>query len=145
MTDITDEDRRLYAYFLRMAGAAEWVAQDAIKGVDDDDAPLAEIKAFRLAAEARGAERERSLLTEQFNGVYQVALADQAAARREAKALRDAAKELLAGMSSTFRARNGRDVGIEADDGEKCWIVHSDLITGLEAALSRHADQGEGL
>jgi hypothetical protein len=47
-----------------------------------------------------------------------------------------AARDLLAGMSSTFKARNGREVGIEADDGEKCWIVHSDLITALEATLA---------
>ena len=52
------------------------------------------------------------------------------------KALEIAARDLLASMSSTYRARNGRKMGIEADDGEKCWIVHSDQITGLEAALA---------
>ena len=49
--------------------------------------------------------------------------------------LRGAAEDLLAGAASTYTARNGREVGIEADDGEKCYIVHSDLITGLRAAL----------
>lgn len=62
--------------------------------------------------------------------------------------LRDAAKALIAGMSSTYRARNGRDVGIEADDGEKVWLVHSDLITALEAALAspdvQRQEEGEG-
>lgn len=48
----------------------------------------------------------------------------------------EAARALVAGKTSTFKARNGRDVGIEADDGEKCYIVHSDLICALEGALS---------
>jgi hypothetical protein len=38
-------------------------------------------------------------------------------------------------MASTYRARNGREIGIQADDGEKCYIVHSDLIFALETAL----------
>ncbi|HMO74109.1 MAG TPA: hypothetical protein PKD48_02100 [Sphingopyxis sp.] len=50
--------------------------------------------------------------------------------------VREAAQELLDGLASTYKARNGREIGIEADDGEKCWIVHSDLVTGLRAALS---------
>jgi len=49
--------------------------------------------------------------------------------------LEAAATDLLAGMSGTFKARNGRDKGIEAEDGEKCWIVHSDLIEALRRAL----------
>jgi hypothetical protein len=49
-----------------------------------------------------------------------------------------AAKELIALRRSTFRARNGREVGIEGDDGEKCWIVHSDQMTALEAAIEEN-------
>lgn len=52
------------------------------------------------------------------------------------KELRDAASALLEGMQSTYRARNNRQVSIEADDGEKCWIVHSDLTHALEIALA---------
>jgi hypothetical protein len=33
-----------------------------------------------------------------------------------------------------YKKRNGHKAGIEADDGEKCWIVHSDLISALECA-----------
>jgi hypothetical protein len=55
--------------------------------------------------------------------------------RKALEALQQAARDLLAGMSSTYTARNGRQMGIEGDDGEKVWLVHSDLITGLEAAL----------
>lgn len=51
--------------------------------------------------------------------------------------LREAAQELLDGLTSTYRARNGREVGIEADDGEKCYIVHSELVAGLRAALAQ--------
>jgi hypothetical protein len=50
--------------------------------------------------------------------------------------LRDAGQQVIDQMTSTYRARNGREVGIQGDDGEKCWIVHSDYITELCAALS---------
>lgn len=51
--------------------------------------------------------------------------------------LREAAKQVLDRMSSTYKARNGREVGVQGDDGEKCWIVHSDDIEALRAAISR--------
>jgi hypothetical protein len=56
-----------------------------------------------------------------------------------------AARDLLAGKCSTYKARNGREMGIEGDDGEKCWIVHSDLIAALETALSAHPPALVGL
>lgn len=46
-----------------------------------------------------------------------------------------AAKDVLDARTSTFRARNGRDVGIEDQHGEKCWIVPFDLMALLEGAL----------
>lgn len=49
-----------------------------------------------------------------------------------------AARALVEGKSSTFKARNGRDVGIEMDDGEKGYIVHSDLICALEGAIATY-------
>lgn len=49
--------------------------------------------------------------------------------------LMSAARDLLDGMNSTFTSRNGREVGIQADDGEKCYIVHSDFTAELEGAL----------
>jgi hypothetical protein len=51
--------------------------------------------------------------------------------------VRQAAQAVLDRMSDTFTARNGRKVSIEGDDGEKCWIVHSDDIEDLRRALSR--------
>jgi hypothetical protein len=50
--------------------------------------------------------------------------------------LTEAAQDVLRAMTSSYRARNGREVGIEADDGEKCYIVHSDQICALERALT---------
>jgi hypothetical protein len=39
-------------------------------------------------------------------------------------------------LAEKFDRFGPRKLGIEADDGEKCWIVHSDLIAALEAALA---------
>ncbi len=50
--------------------------------------------------------------------------------------LREAAEGLLSRMTDTYQARNGRRVGIQGDDGEKCWIVHSDDIDELRRALA---------
>jgi len=55
---------------------------------------------------------------------------------RSAPLLR-AAEEVLAMASSTYRARNGRIMSIEADDGEKCWIVHSDAFDALCFAVAQ--------
>lgn len=48
-----------------------------------------------------------------------------------------AAQGVIDRKFSTYRTRNGREVSIEADDGEKCWIVHSDDMFELEAALAK--------
>ncbi|MCP1200094.1 hypothetical protein [Notoacmeibacter sp. MSK16QG-6] len=47
-----------------------------------------------------------------------------------------AVDDVIDGRSSTFRARNGRNVGIKDDNGEKCWIVPSDEMFALESALA---------
>ena len=47
----------------------------------------------------------------------------------------EAISNVLGGMTDMNRARNGRQCGIQADDGEKCYIVHSDLIFDLTNAL----------
>ena len=46
-----------------------------------------------------------------------------------------AAKAVIDAKTSTYRARNGRDVGIEDERGEKCWIVPFEAMEFLEAAL----------
>lgn len=47
-----------------------------------------------------------------------------------------AAKAVIEGRSSTFRARNGRDVGIQDDSGEMCWIISHEDMAALEGALA---------
>ena len=54
----------------------------------------------------------------------------------EGELLKAAAKAVVDGASRTYRKRNGRLGSIEADDGEACDIVHSDLIYALQAALT---------
>ncbi|MGE4322437.1 MAG: hypothetical protein AB7E60_05350 [Sphingobium sp.] len=51
-------------------------------------------------------------------------------------ALREAAQAVLDHRFSTYRARNGREVGIQGDDGEKVWLVHSDQMFDLGQALA---------
>jgi hypothetical protein len=58
------------------------------------------------------------------------------------KRFREAGSVILERMSSTYTARNGREVGIQGDDGEKVWLVHSDDIENLRAALSDTPDAG---
>lgn len=43
------------------------------------------------------------------------------------------AKEILEQIFSTYRARNGRDVGIEDDNGEKVWLLPDDGYHRLRA------------
>lgn len=48
-----------------------------------------------------------------------------------------AAQQLSGTKFDTYKKRNGHQASIEADDGEKCWIVHSDEIFHLEDASKR--------
>ena len=54
-----------------------------------------------------------------------------------------AATDILANKFSTFKARNGRNVGVQGDDGEMCWIVHSDDMFALETALTALRNRSE--
>jgi len=46
----------------------------------------------------------------------------------------EAARCVVEQRFSTYRARNGREVGIQGDDGEKVWLVHSEPMFELESA-----------
>lgn len=46
------------------------------------------------------------------------------------------ARDLVAGRAFDYKARNGRTVEIQGDDGERCFIVHSDFMFALENALT---------
>lgn len=54
----------------------------------------------------------------------------------EAAVLAAATAEVTEQKFSTYKAKNGREVGIEDDNGEKCWIVPFDVMHALEAALA---------
>ena len=46
-----------------------------------------------------------------------------------------AAKDVIEQKSSTYTARNGREVGVEDHRGEKMWLVPFEAMDLLEAAL----------
>lgn len=88
--------------------------------------------------------REKDVQTVICEKICSALNADLCASGQQVRALMDAARELIDGAATTYRARNGRQISIEADDGERCYIVHSDLMHALEAALTP-APQPEGL
>lgn len=49
--------------------------------------------------------------------------------------LQAAASDVLAQRFSTYRAGNGRQVGVQDDSGEKVWLVPHEPLDALEAAL----------
>src|SRR6185312_4635837 len=51
----------------------------------------------------------------------------------------EAARELLAARFETFKARNGRMVGVQDDSGEKVWLAPFDEMAALEHALTSSA------
>lgn len=53
-----------------------------------------------------------------------------------------AAKDVVEQKSSTYTARNGREVGIEDHRGEKMWLVPFEAMDLLEAALEADAADG---
>ncbi|MBD3844289.1 hypothetical protein IED13_01165 [Bosea sp. SSUT16] len=55
----------------------------------------------------------------------------------------EAAKDVIASRSSTYKARNGRSVGIQDDSGEMVWLVPFGQMALLEAALSKATPTGE--
>lgn len=56
-------------------------------------------------------------------------------AYRELKEMRAAACSLIAARFSTFKAKNGRDVGVQDTNGEKMWLVPFDEMAALERAM----------
>jgi hypothetical protein len=74
--------------------------------------------------------RWRTLLTESANDKREIERL-----RAGMSAACNALESLDAGTSRTYKARNGRDVGIQADDGEACDIIHSDITYECLCAL----------
>lgn len=51
--------------------------------------------------------------------------------------LREAAQAVIEQAFDFYKARNGRVMSIEGEDGEKCWIVPFDAFEQLRAALAQ--------
>lgn len=51
------------------------------------------------------------------------------------EALLEAARDLVASRSDTFKAGNNKRVGIQDESGEKMWIVPFDEMAALEDAV----------
>ncbi|CDZ43058.1 Hypothetical protein NGAL_HAMBI1146_58310 [Neorhizobium galegae bv. officinalis] len=48
----------------------------------------------------------------------------------------EAAREVIASASDTYKKRNGHLASFEDDSGEKCWIVPFDAFEGLRSAVA---------
>lgn len=49
-----------------------------------------------------------------------------------------AARRVLDQKIETYKAKNGREVSLQGDDGEKVWFVHSDPMFELQSALQKY-------
>lgn len=54
----------------------------------------------------------------------------------------EAARAVVDGRFSSYKVKNGRDVSIDADDGEKVYLVHSELMFELQSAYEALKDRG---
>ncbi len=58
--------------------------------------------------------------------------------------LLEAAKAVRDERFSTYRAKNGREVGIEDDNGEMVWLVDHETMHALDAALTDYGESQNG-
>ncbi|PQM29387.1 hypothetical protein CVO77_00155 [Sphingopyxis lindanitolerans] len=61
----------------------------------------------------------------------------------DAPSIEEAAQAVIASANDYYTARNGKRMGIEGDDGEKCWIVPFDQFEDLRRALSTTSEAPE--
>lgn len=54
---------------------------------------------------------------------------------KEREHLLDAAKDVIASASDTYKKRNGHLASFEDDSGDKCWIVPFDAFESLRSAV----------
>lgn len=74
-----------------------------------------------------------------YDAANQITCQEAARALEAADALAEAARQALEGVQCAFpsyRTRNGKSVSIQADDGEKCWIIHDDVRNDAINALA---------
>lgn len=126
-------------------GAAEWMRRAAAAevGAIQSREAFQKIATGKIDGEPNNAKDTlgivRQIATEAI-----ASLSQTPATPMVQEGLREAATALIENLSSTYTARNGREVGIQGDDGEKCYIIHSDFVFDLRRALSATpAQEGE--
>ena len=127
---------------LRQYRGESFETSECYNGLREDaatrlDAQRAEIGKLNFTIESLSAEVERLLTADRENSeLLEAAIEGQSYWQARAERVEGAAQAVIDRMSSTYKARNGREVGIQGEDGEKCYIVHSDEIHALEAVLA---------
>lgn len=156
MADPFDESYigQLVGAFDRIARSDEWQSSDGyVSGVfyaakADYITARATLIANLKEIQARLEYAEKDVACRQGNADHNYALLcevrDQLVAKDTAlKLCVEAMRAVSVGKFSNIKVR-GREVGIEADDGEKCWAVHSDDMDALEGALASAEKAGGG-
>lgn len=49
-----------------------------------------------------------------------------------------AARRVFAEKFENIKSANGKEIGVQGDDGEKCFVVHSDAMFALQTALEAY-------
>lgn len=86
-------------------------------------------------AHSDGKDEERDIATAALIVILRNNLPQILTALSEAERMREAGQAVIAQAFDHYTARNGRRIGIEGDDGEKCWIVPFDAFESLRAAI----------
>ncbi len=97
-------------------------------------------RARQLLADEMTSLKQRQHIEGDGSAAYATVTGPQAlraieAALSEAERMREAGQAVIAQAFDHYTARNGRRIGIEGDDGEKCWIVPFDAFESLRAAI----------
>ena len=90
--------------------------------------------AIRLALNAQGGPEDED--EARFYAAVKQYLDGPGTPTESHQSLQRAIRDVLERRSSTYRAKNGREVGIQGEDGEKVWLVHSDEMSALEMAFA---------
>ena len=99
----------------------------------EGDAALDEMLEFTKEFERPAPDEEQQM---------QMAI-EQDRAPDEGDAVKEAAREILDQVFSTYKARNGREVGIEDCNGEKVWLLPDDAYHALRALSEEQPEQVE--
>lgn len=91
----------------------------------------------RLEAVISGLNKQ---LTEQFD-LSTKYVTKATTAEAQAAQLLEAASDVIASASDTYKKRNGHLANFEDDSGEKCWIVPFDAFENLRTAVTKSGEK----